>query len=80
MSMTHYRPEIGYLKAGYYQGYYCSRCGDGGHSMYNTRFHGPGRCASHPEFVATLNELNSVEAENKREFTRKLKGQPSWTR
>lgn len=80
MSMTHYRPALGSRKEGYYQGYYCGQCGDGGHSMYNTRFHGPGRCAPYPELVATLNELNTTEAENKREFTRKLKGQPSWTR
>lgn len=80
MPMEHYRPALDGRKEGYYQGYYCGRCGGPGLSMYGGRDHGKGICKTNKELVATLNELNSVEAENKREFTRKLKGQPSWTR
>ena len=80
MSMEHYRPKIGPRREGYYQGYYCANCGAGGLSMYGSRNHGQGICERNKELVATLHELNTVEAENKREFTRKLKGQPSWTR
>jgi len=80
MSMEHYRPALGGRKEGYYQGYYCSNCGWGGLSMYGSNKHGYGVCEPDKELVKTLNELNSTEAENKREFTRKLKGQPSWTR
>jgi hypothetical protein len=36
----HYRPKIGKAKAGYYQGYYCGRCGRPGLSMM-------GRCSKH---------------------------------
>jgi len=81
MSMEHYRPRLGrFLKAGYYQGGYCPNCGWAGMSMYGNSLHGQGICKPNKELVATLHEVNSVEAENKREFTRKLKGQPSWTK
>ena len=84
MPMTHYRPEIGHQKEGYYQGYYCGRCGAPGVSMYGgtvsshkTR---AGICLPNPKMVAILTELNTAEAEKKREFVRKLNGQPEWTK
>ncbi len=79
MSMEHYRPAIDHKKAGYYQGYYCGRCGAPGVSIYSTK-HGNGICLANPKMVKILVEANSEDEENKREFTRKLKGQPSWTR
>ncbi len=79
MSMEHYRPQIGDRKAGYYQGYYCGRCGAPGLSMYGSAKHGSGICLSNPKMVKILTEANSEEEENKREFKRKLEGRPRWT-
>ena len=71
--MEHYRPKIGNKKAGYYQGYYCGRCGASGLPMMGGRSkHGSGVCLSNPLIVEKLNELNTVEAERKRVFKRKL--------
>ena len=71
--MEHYRPKIGNKKGGYYQGYYCGRCGAPGLPMVGGRSkHGSGICLSNPKMVAILNEANTVEAERKRVFKRKL--------
>jgi hypothetical protein len=78
MPAEHYRPEIGDKKAGYYQGYYCGRCGAPGLSMmgrctgYNTNYEKSGVCISNPLMVAKLSEANTVEAETKRKFVRSL--------
>jgi len=79
--MEHYRPKIGNKKAGYYQGYYCGRCGAPGLPMMGGRSkHGSGICLSNPKMVALLNKLNTVEAERKRVFKRKLEhGEPAKT-
>jgi len=73
MPAEHYRPTIGSKKAGYYQGYYCSRCGAPGMSMQGNRRHGSGVCLSNPLMVAKLDEANTAEAETKRQFKRALK-------
>lgn len=76
----HYRPKIGYIRAGYYQGYYCSRCGAPGVSLQGRRDHGLGGgiCLANPIMVAKLNEANTIEAETKRQFVRGLKkGKPA---
>ena len=73
MPAEHYRPKIGNKKAGYYQGYYCLRCGKGGLAMYGGRDHGSGVCLSNPMMVKMLNDANTVEAETKRQFKRALK-------
>ena len=80
MPMEHYRPKIGHKKAGYYQGYFCGRCGAPGLSMYGSRDHGSGICVPNPKIVKILTDANTTDEENKREFKRKLKGQPRWTR
>ena len=72
MPAEHYRPKIGNKKAGYYQGYYCIRCGAPGLSMYDSHRHGSGICLSNPKLVEMLNEANTEEAEKKRQFIRKL--------
>lgn len=72
MPAEHYRPEIGDKKAGYYQGYYCSRCGAPGMAMQGNRKHGTGICLSNPLMVAKLVEANTKEAETKRIFVRGL--------
>jgi len=65
MAAEHWRPT------GLSQGYFCGRCGM--HSnMYGTG-HGRGKCESNPKLVKQLNELNTVEAEQRREFKSKLK-------
>lgn len=68
MPTEHYRPTVGGKKAGYYQGYYCLRCGAPGLSMYGGRNHGSGVCLANPIMVKKLNEANTVEAETKRKF------------
>jgi len=76
--MEHYRPKIGWQPAGYYQGYYCGRCGVPGQSMIGNRKHGSGICLSNPMMVKKLNEVNTEEAETKRKFIHGLKkGQPT---
>lgn len=80
MSMEHYRSQRGIAREGYYQGYYCSNCGGPVLSMYGSNKHGRGSCKPNKELVAILHDINTVEAENKREFIRKLKGQPEWTK
>lgn len=76
MPAEHYRPKVGSKKAGYYQGYYCGRCGAPGLAMQGNRKHGSGVCIANPFMVAKLNEANTVEAETKRKFVRSLqKGQ-----
>ena len=78
MPAEHYRPRLGNKKGGYYQGYYCGRCGAPGLSMQGNRKHGSGVCLSNPFMVAKLNEDNTVEEEKKRQFKRALKsGKPS---
>lgn len=79
MPTEHYRPKIGNKKGGYYQGYYCSRCGAPGVSMQGRRDHGIGGgiCLLNPLIVKKLKEANTVEAETKRQFIRSLKkGKP----
>ena len=73
MPAEHYRPTIGSKKAGYYQGYYCGRCGAPGLAMQGNRRHGSGVCLSNPLMVKKLVEANTVEAETKRQFKRALK-------
>ena len=82
MPMEHYRPTIGSKKSGYYQGYYCGRCGAPGLSMmgrctgYNTNYEKSGVCIANPLMVKKLVEANTVKAETKRKFVRSLqKGQ-----
>ena len=72
MPAEHYRPKIGNKKAGYYQGYYCGRCGAPGLAMQGNRKHGSGVCLSNPLMVKKLSEANTVEAETKRKFVRGL--------
>ena len=72
MPAEHYRPKIGITKAGYYQGYYCSRCGAPGLSMQGNRKHGSGVCLSNPMIVKKLDEANTVDAETKRQFVKGL--------
>jgi len=62
VAAEHWRPT------GLSQGYYCSRCGDPV-GMYG---HMDQKCPSNPELVERLNELNTVEAEGKRNFLREL--------
>lgn len=57
----------------YGQGYYCSRCGGQGLSMYGGGRHGVDLCRSDPILVSRLNELNTYEAEQKRKFLYSLK-------
>jgi len=77
MAAEHYRPKIGNKKGGYYQGYYCGRCGAPGLSMmgrctgYNNDRSGV--CLSNPFMVKKLQEANTEEAETKRQFKRALK-------
>lgn len=77
MPMEHYRPRLGNKKGGYYQGYYCGRCGAPGLSMmgrctgYNNGKSGV--CIDNSIMVKKLNEANTVEAEQKRKFKRALK-------
>lgn len=78
MPAEHYRPKVGNLQAGYYQGYFCGRCGAAGMSMQGSRRHGRGVCLSNPLMVKKLIEANTVEAETKRQFIRSLKkGKPT---
>lgn len=72
--MEHYRPKIGNKREGYYRGYYCGRCGAPGRSMID-RVHRTrtGICLSNPKMVGILEELNTPEAEAKREFIKGLK-------
>lgn len=75
--MEHYRPKMGKRKGGYYQGYYCGRCGAPGLSMMgrctkHTKKNHSGVCIANPELVKKLDEANTVEAERKRVFKRKL--------
>jgi hypothetical protein len=65
MPAEHWRPT------GLSQGYYCMRCGMPA-NMVGTN-HGPGKCQPDPDLVERLNELNTVEAEDKRRFLGKLK-------
>lgn len=65
MPAEHWRPT------GLSQGYYCMRCGDPT-AMISPQ-HGPGRCQPNPELVKRLNELNTEEAEGKRNFLGELK-------
>lgn len=91
--MEHYRPKMGNVPGGYYQGYYCGRCGAPGLSMMGrcskhtvsvekwdnvsgTWIDVPvkkGICLANPKLVKLLNEANTVEAEKKRVFKRKLR-------
>jgi len=71
--MEHYRPKLANKKGGYYQGYYCGRCGAPGLSMMGSRKHGSGICLSNPKLVKMLEEANTPEAERKRTFVKKLK-------
>lgn len=77
--MKHYRPKIGSMRAGYYPGYYCLRCGAPGISMMgrctkkSTDYKQNGICLSNPKLVAIINAENTVDAENKREFVRILR-------
>lgn len=73
MPAEHYRPTVGSKKSGYYQGYYCTRCGAPGMGMQGNRRHGRGVCLSNPLMVAKLVEANTKEAETKRQFIRGLK-------
>lgn len=73
MPAEHYRPKIGTKKAGYYQGYYCGRCGAPGLAEQGNRKHGSGVCLSNPFMVKKLEEANTEEAETKRQFKRALK-------
>lgn len=79
MPAEHYRPKLGNKKGGYYQGYYCGRCGAPGLSMmgrctgYNTNYERTGVCIANPLMVAKLNEANTEDAETKRKFVRGLK-------
>jgi len=73
----HYRPKIGNVRSGYYQGYYCGRCGAPGLSMMGSRKHGSGVCLANPMIVEKLNKANTPEAEKKRQFVHGLKkGKP----
>lgn len=81
--MEHYRPKMGNVKGGYYQGYYCGRCGAPGLSMMGRCTKGTigmdhsGVCIANPTLVEKLNKANTPEAEGKRVFKRKLKhGEP----
>lgn len=75
--MEHYRPKLGNVKGGYYQGYYCGRCGAPGLSMmgrctgYNNGKSGV--CIDNPKMVKILNEANTEKEEAKREFVKGLK-------
>ncbi len=77
--MEHFRPKIGNRRAGYYQGYYCGRCGAPGLSMMGRCTKGTlgmdhsGVCIPNPKLVLLLQEVNSEEEENKRKFLRSLK-------
>jgi hypothetical protein len=77
--MEHYRPKLANKKGGYYQGYYCGRCGAPGLSMmgrctgYNTNLERSGVCIPNPKMVAILSEANTEKEEAKREFVRGLK-------
>lgn len=62
--MEHYRPN------GLAQGYFCIRCGSAGLNMYG---HGVGQCFLNPDLVDKLIELNTEEAQAKREFISRLK-------
>ena len=65
MPAEHWRPT------GLSQGYYCGRCGKPT-NMVGTG-HGRDLCIPNPVLVERLNELNTVEAEKKREFLNELK-------
>ena len=71
--MEHFRPKLGNKNGGYYQGYYCGRCGAPGLAMMGNRKHGSGVCLSNPIMVAKLAEANTPEEEAKRVFVRNLK-------
>lgn len=73
MAAEHYRPKLGNKKGGYYQGYYCGRCGAPGLAMQGNRKHGSGVCIANPIMVQKLNEANTVDAETKRQFVKGLK-------
>ena len=64
MPAEHWRPT------GLSQGYYCGRCGNPV-SMYNPSH--DLMCEPNSELVKRLNELNTVEAQKKREFLDELK-------
>lgn len=72
MPAEHYRPKIGKQPGGYYSGYYCCRCGKPGVSAYGSRDHGTGICLLNPILVQKLHNANLVEAEQKRQFKRRL--------
>ncbi|HEX3525135.1 MAG TPA: hypothetical protein VHT52_23980 [Stellaceae bacterium] len=52
MSAEHHRPDGSLM-----QGYFCSRCGEGGVNMLASG-HGPGKCEPNPTLVARLREIN----------------------
>lgn len=83
MAAEHYRPKLGNKPGGYYQGYYCGRCGAPGLSLMgrctraSTNYERGGVCLSNSLLVKKLNEANTVEAETKRQFVSGLKkGKP----
>lgn len=73
MPAEHYRPD------GLYQGYFCQTCGSAGVNMYGQSAfsdHGPGYCKPNPELVAQIRNLNTIEAQAKRDFIAGLEGSP----
>jgi len=73
MPAEHYRPRTGNVKGGYYQGYYCGRCGAPGLAEQGNRKHGSGVCLANPLMVQRLQEANTIQAEKKRKYKRALK-------